>query len=186
MSHLPTLADRVWHALHCLPRKKGNPRGPSYRALEAKHGLANATFSRAINGTVENPSPATLMGLAKALNVTAEWLWHGTGRTPTPVVPVPRRQESDVAHAEIEGWAEAVEEALAERPRMVPPEAFDAAAELVVLRPLGTITPRIALAAALYAWEIATPAERKRYAAARRRRPPTRKPRARKVTSRSA
>lgn len=48
--------------------------------------------------------------------------------------------------------------------RKCPAEAFLAAADMPIYRPVDEVTPELALAAAIYAWATSTPAEQRRYA----------------------
>jgi hypothetical protein len=163
MPLLPTLADRVWFAYNCLPRDaKGNP--PSYVSLERPLKLPNGTFSRLISRTREDPRGTTLDAIAKTLHLSLDWLLHGgdDGPVPTGIVP-PRPGTIWICHGELRGWPEAVATNLRlQRPRC-PPQAFRAGADMPVYRPVDQVTPELALAAAIYAWETSTPAEQRRY-----------------------
>ena len=85
-----TLADRIWYALHCMPRSpEGEP--PTYVDIETAANLSNGTMSKLIRGVREGASLATAARLAKALNVSLGWLQSGDGDAPTPTGIVPPR-----------------------------------------------------------------------------------------------
>lgn len=162
MPLLPTLADRVWFAYHCLPRDaRGNP--PSYVSLEQSCKLPNATFSRVISGEREEPRGTTLDKISAALNCKLEWLMRGgdEGPVPTGIVP-PRPGMVWKCHGDLPRWYEVVEPL--KKKRRCPAEAFLAAADMPIYRPVDQVTPELALAAAVYAWATSTPAEQRRYA----------------------
>ena len=87
---MSSLAERAWFAYHCLPRGKRN-KPPPYRQLEQQVGLTNGTFSRLFLGERERPEPETVVGIAKVLGVTLDWLLTGKGDGPKPVGIVPPR-----------------------------------------------------------------------------------------------
>jgi hypothetical protein len=163
MPLLPTLADRVWFAYHSLPRDaKGNL--PTYVALERPLKLPNGTFSRLIIGARAELRGTTLGLISKALTVRLEWLLNGgdDGPVPTGIVP-PRPGTVWKCYGELPGWTEAVEASRRmTRPRC-PAQAFRAAADMPVYRPVDQVTPELAVAAAIYAWETSTPAEQVHY-----------------------
>jgi len=164
MPHLPELADRVWYALHSLSRdENGEP--PSLRKIEKDFGLANALLSKTITGKSRHQWRDTYRTLANALRVSEHWLeFGGEGDAPTPTGIVPPRPGMKwMRHGDVRGWLEAVEIAkLDARPR-VPPEAFQAGADLPVYRPILKMTPELAIAVAAYAWETSTDAEQTFY-----------------------
>lgn len=169
MPLLPTLADRVHFAYHCLPRdSRGEP--PSYRLLEREYDLPHATLSKTIMGQRTKHQRVTVPKIAKALRVTMHWLDYGGeyGPIPTGIVP-PRPGTKWMRHEDLPGWAEAVAFALREPHPPIPPEAFLAGADMPVYKPLDRVTPEIAIAVSLYAWETSTGAEQAQYSTAKGR-----------------
>jgi len=161
---LPTLADRVWYALHSLERDdEGNP--PDLKALELKVGLHYGTLSHAIHGRRAEFRGDTFGKIGKALRVTEAWLRaeeDARGPTLTGFLP-PRPGTKWRRHGDLPGWRESVALALLEPRQMVPPAAFLAGADMPVFRPLDRVTPEIALAAAMYAYETSTKEEQTKY-----------------------
>jgi hypothetical protein len=87
---LETLADRVWYALHCMPRNAaGKP--PSWRSFEANNDLPHAVLSKLFNGERTWVQPSTLTKMAAAFGVSMEWLASGVGSPPTPTGRIPPR-----------------------------------------------------------------------------------------------
>jgi hypothetical protein len=85
-----SFADRAWHAYHCLPRtRRGKP--PSYNSLEKNARLSSGTLSRVMLGEREEFAKSTLEALARALQVSLDWLVEGKGEAPKPSGPVPPR-----------------------------------------------------------------------------------------------
>jgi hypothetical protein len=163
MPHLPDLADRVWFAIHCLPRdENGNP--PTYTELEREYGLHHSTLSKIVLGKAQHHSYEIFRGIAIALRVSEHWLEFGGegGPTPTGIVP-PRPGMQWIRHGDLKGWEDAVGAALREPDQKVLPEQFLAGADLPVYRPVERVTPEVAIGAAIWAWETSTPAERTRY-----------------------
>lgn len=178
MRILPTLADRVWFAYHCLPRDaKG--RLPSWRQLELNYKLPQAFFSRLVSGERSNPTHDNFTSMCVALRCKQQWMDRGGDDGPVPTGIVPPRPGTDwIRHADLPYWKESVTHACAAKVPRVPRAAFFAGGDLVVFRPVDVATPELAIAAAVYAWETSTPAERKQYenldiddAEARRTRP---------------
>lgn len=164
MPLLPTLADRVWFAYHCLPRdSKGTP--PSYVSVERPWKLPNNTLSRIISSERKDLRGKTLGLIAKALNVKLEWLMNGgeDGPLPTGIVP-PRPGTSWQRYRDLPDWDSVVETCRRMARPKCPPEAFDAAGDMPIYRPIDHVTPELAVAAAVYAWATSTPAEQRRYA----------------------
>lgn len=169
MANLKTLADRVHHAIHCLPRDPRTGEPPSVRSIEAGVGLANATIKRVVDGDHVSPRHQTMLLMAKALKVPVTWLYDGgDDDAPTPTGPVTPRlvrgEDGEVrwaTHGEIPGWSEAVAEA--QRTRTLPFGAYRAGAAMPLLRSVSEATANIAYGISLYAWEIATRAERAMY-----------------------
>jgi hypothetical protein len=152
MPYLPELADRVWFALHCLPRDAdGKP--PTYTELENKHGLHHAVLSKTILGDRKEHSTTTYRKLAAALNTTVDWLELGGKCTlkPTGVVP-PRPGRKWMRHGDLPTWRDGVAAALNSPQQYVPPAAFRAGAELPVYKPVDTVTAEVAVGVAWYAW----------------------------------
>lgn len=163
---LPTLADRVWFAYHCLPRSfNGAP--ISFRAVEAAHGLPNGTIQRASTGARKELTKRVFRLLAQALRVTETWLEFGGDGGPEPTVVPPRPGADWVLHRDLDGWHEAVIEAKTfER---IPSEAFRAGAIWPVIRPCDRVTPELAIFVSGYAWEMSSPALQERLALAEAR-----------------
>lgn len=163
MPLLPTLADRVWFAYHCLPRDAQGD-SPSYVALERPWKLPNGTFSRLVTGAREEVRGKTLGRISKALDVPVEWLLNGgdDGPVPTGIVP-PRPGTVWKSYGELPGWTEAVETNLRMARPKCPAQAFRAAADMPVYRPVDQVTPELAVAAAIYAWQTSTLAEQRHY-----------------------
>ena len=164
MPYLPEISDRVWYALHCLPRDAtGAP--PSYKSLEQKYELPEAFLSKLVRGARKQGYGSTFRHLARALKVSEKWLDEGgDDGTPTPTGVVPPRPDMKwVRHGDLPGWGQAVEDARRQHDPSVPPEAYLAGADLPVYRPMDTVTPAIATAVAIYAWETCTEEDRLRY-----------------------
>jgi hypothetical protein len=162
MLNLPTFADRVWFAWHCLPRdERGRP--PQFKALELANGITVGTFSKVLVRGYEDLSRANMAGIARALRVAQHWLEHGgnDGPLPTGLVP-PRPGTATMRHGDLPGWTDAVAIALA-GPLRIPPEAYLAGGDCPVYRPIERISPEVATAIATYAWETSTFAEQARY-----------------------
>lgn len=161
---LPTLADRVWFAYHCLP-PDDDGRLPSWRELEAKFDLPQGTFSRTISGDRTEHHWKTYELLAVALRIQENWLKHGGDNGPVPnggrAIP-PRNTKVWPRHGDLPGWKEAVEAARAEN-KVEPQAAFFAGADMPVIRPVDVATAELAIAASVYAWIISMPTERDRY-----------------------
>jgi hypothetical protein len=159
---LETLADRVWFAFHCLPRKfQGAP--ISFRALEIAYQLPNGAMQKVAMGLKKEPQRSTFRQLARALHVSEAWLEFGGDGGPKPTVIPPRPGEEWPLHRDLEGWDEAVEEAKADERQIIPPEAFRAGAVWPVTQPCGRVTPEIAIFVSGYAWEMAPAEMKKRY-----------------------
>lgn len=87
-----TINDRVWYAWHCLPRdKRGKP--PSWKGLEKKYAISQATFSRLASGERKTVDLETLPRLAEALGVGVLWLLKGDGDRPKLTGPYRPRAE---------------------------------------------------------------------------------------------
>ena len=79
---MSSLADRVWYAIHCLPRGDGGS-PPAFLDIEERAKLPNALLSKMVRGKRKAPSAKTMACLAEALCVDANWLIFGTGAAPT-------------------------------------------------------------------------------------------------------
>ncbi len=139
MTQLKTIADRVWYAWHCLPRKK-NGRLPSRRSLEQQQGISPATLSKLMAGERVNVRVETIDKVAKALRVTPEWLMSGRGAGPAAHYPVPARPMAGADFKEAE----------AERKRSFQEQAVDHVGEYLpvaevidVSAPRGEVTLRV-------------------------------------------
>ena len=176
---LPTLADRAWFALHCLPRDAaGKP--PTMKDLELAAGLHYGTLSHVVNGRRSHHRLDTFPLMAKALRVSEAWLRGEEGaRGPTLTGMLPPRPGTKwTRHGDVPGWRESVALALLEPRQMVPAAAFLAGADMPVFRPLDRVTPEIALAAAMYAYETSTKEEQEKYSTIHARNGASRKLRA--------
>lgn len=170
MLNLPTFADRVWFAYHCLPRdSRGEP--PQFKSLEVAHGLTIGTFSKVFQRGYEHLSAENMRALAAALRSSRTWLEVGgnDGPIPTGIVP-PRPGLPWARHGELPGWPEAVALAMAVPLQRVPSEAYLAGADLPVYRPVERVTAELATAIATYAWETSTFAEQAKYSTQETRR----------------
>jgi hypothetical protein len=162
MLQLPTLADRVWFAYHCLPRdERGEP--PSMRSLEKSVGLHEGTLSKLLAGAKDHRRQ-TFAKIATALRVSEHWLDYGgnDGPVPTGIVP-PRPGQAWPRHGDVPGWKESVDALVKLEPPPLPVEELRAGANLPVYRPVERITPELALAVSRYAWETSTYAEQRSY-----------------------
>jgi hypothetical protein len=108
MPYLPDLSDRVWFALHCLPRdENGEP--PTYRKLERECQLSNGLLSKMALGQRSHQWSTTVRACSAALRVSEAWLQYGGGGGPTPtgvVPPCPNMRW--LRHCELSGWIDAV------------------------------------------------------------------------------
>jgi hypothetical protein len=112
----------------------------------------------------------TFRALAAALRVSEDWLDHGGGDdahpdTPRTSEPIPPRPcDKMKRYGELPGWASAVAEILStwtEPPRAA---VLLAGADLPVLREVkAPITPEIAYAVSIFAWETSALWERSEY-----------------------
>lgn len=96
---MATLGDRVWYALHCLPRD-GRGKAPDFKAIEKSAGVSNATVSKIVNGERKEPKARTLTALAKALGVEKAWLEHEVGDAPDLTGELPPRPGAE----DVEAW----------------------------------------------------------------------------------
>jgi hypothetical protein len=167
MPHLPHIADRLWHAYYCLPRKESGEL-PSLRELSEEHEISVGTLSRAIRGDRIPQTRTVYRKLSAAFRVTEHWIEFGGADAPRCKYAVPPRPGLVLKfHGEIPGWTDSVNacihEAIKRGFERLPPEAFIAGAELPVYRHIDRITPERAIGAAKYAWETATEAEQTFY-----------------------
>jgi len=171
MPNLSTLADRVWYAIHCLPRDADTKKPPSWRSLEVENGIALATISKIVRGTASKHQHTTVVLLAKALRVTPDWLYNGgddDAPTPTGMVPPREVAKSDGTldwgrHGDLPGWDAAVEEARASKPEH-PIGAYRAGADTPVIRRIDSASAEVAYMISGYAWATSTRAERRKFA----------------------
>lgn len=164
----PTFADRVWYAIHCLPRDpSGKP--PSERSIERAHKLPHGFLSKIARGDRKGVAVSfdVMERLAKALRCSAHWIQNGgdTDLTLSGFLP-PRPHQKWKRCADVAGWHEAVSIALADVRQKVPAEAFLAAAEMPAFIPADRMTPAMAIAAANFCWEFSTPNEQAKYSTA--------------------
>src|SRR6185369_11134553 len=164
MPALPTLADRAWYALHCLPRdEKGKP--PTGHDLERRYALSNSALSNIWTGRKRFPQPDTFAKVCRALAVSEAWLRGdrgATGPTLTGFMP-PRPGMPWIRYGDVPGWAEAVTLAKLDTIIVIPDVAYELGAEWPVMRPIERMTPELARAASLLAYEHATPEEQTKY-----------------------
>ena len=160
MPHLPELADRVWYAIHCLPRNaEGKP--PTYKDLEKAFDLPHAVLSKTVLGDRKEYLRATMKKMALVFlpgfapgtepNDVLDWLEAGGKGGPrrTGVVP-PRPGRAWICHGELATWRDGVLAALPAR--QCPSAAFRAGAELPVYQPIDRVTAQIAIGVSWYAW----------------------------------
>jgi hypothetical protein len=161
---LPTLADRSWYAYHCLPRDPlGEP--PPQRDLEDEWHISRGTLSHMFHGRRAEFRHDTFVLIAQALQVSEAWLRGSTevrGPTLTGMLP-PRPGTKWIRHADVPGWKSAVELARLEPRQVVPPGGFLLGAKMPCWIPIDRVTPAIAIAAALYAYELSTPEEQMKH-----------------------
>jgi transcriptional regulator with XRE-family HTH domain len=172
---LPSLADRIWYAYHCLPRDQSNAL-PSFRQLENAYGLSLSTFSRAVAGVRENYWADTIPRMAEALRCTAVFLTEGQGRAPKlPIgywVPPRPGPMTPRRYRDVPGWDEAVEEARrAHEPGKrkalpFPPEGFLAGGDFPLSSFRTTIDADAVIRICHYVWwDECTDDQQKSYAA---------------------
>jgi hypothetical protein len=162
---LPTVADRVWFAYHCLPRDDAGTL-PSYRQLELAYGLSIGTFSKTVLGLRTNHWPDTIPKMSAALRCPGQWLMHGDG--PMPKLPAgaavpPRPGTGWKLHRDVPGWDEAVAEAKARPDQWIPAAAYLAGADMPIVRHIGRMTADLAIFVSGFAYWTATPAQQTRY-----------------------
>lgn len=158
----------MWYAYHCLPR---DPDGslPSLRQLEREHQLSNGILSRVLKGErLAGIEHETIKRIRRALRVTEHWLdYGGPDGPPPPPYPIPPRPGTTLLrYRDLADW-EAVQDegaALGEKLKLgLPDEAFEAAGDMAVTRPVARLTPSLALATAWHAWETLPEDDRARY-----------------------
>lgn len=163
---LPSLADRAWYALHCLPRDRaGKP--PTLKSLELSTAPAMhyGTLSHVMSGRRSHHRMATFPLMAQALRVTEAWLRGDEGaRGPTLTGMLPPRPGTKwIRHGDLPGWKGSVELARLEPKQIIPSAAYLAGADLPVFRPIDRMTPEIAVAVSLYAYETSTREEQQKW-----------------------
>lgn len=88
---LEDLGDRVWFALHCLPRDQHH-RPPPPTRFEAPQGeIPRGTLGKVISGKRAEVERPTLVKIAEALHVSVGFLANGEEPWPTPTGDVPPR-----------------------------------------------------------------------------------------------
>lgn len=188
---LPTLADRVWFAYHCLPYDETGAL-PSHARLERAYGLSGGTFSKTIHGVRTEHMRGTLPKMAEALRVSASWLDEGIGRAPT--LPhdrfLPPRPGGNgwLRYGDVPGWDEAVREARVnpDLEGLIPEEAYLAGADFPIVRHVATMTPELATWVSGHAYETCTAAQQTRYATRAAKEASGAPPRARALRRREA
>lgn len=86
-----SVGERAWWAWQCLPRNDRD-QPPTWRSLEKKYGMTNATIRRWIwDLNTENPTVKTAAVVATALRCTPEWLVDEEGPGPMTDRHIPRR-----------------------------------------------------------------------------------------------
>lgn len=163
MAGIGTFARRVWFAYNCLPRENGSL--PLQRYLERDHGLPRGLFNKIFTGERQEPRTTTLRRLGEALRVHDRWLSHGDGDGPTVppgcVIP-PLPGEPWQCYKDFPGWSAAV--VLAKLlPQVCPPEAYELAGDMPIVKPFEKLTAELVRATAAWAWEHATTAERDKH-----------------------
>lgn len=89
--HQALVADRVWRALHALPRDEtGRP--PGHTQFAAARGFNKSAMSRLLREE-RMPGPKFMGALSKALGVSLDYLVLGTGPEPQLTGPMPSRRE---------------------------------------------------------------------------------------------
>ena len=87
---MSTLADRVWFAIHCLPRDD-NGAAPKMSSIEKSSGLSNGVLSTTVREKRREHRSSTSAKMAKGLRVDREWLETGEGVAPVLTGPLPPR-----------------------------------------------------------------------------------------------
>lgn len=82
------IGERVWFALHCLPRQR-NGQPPALYAVERRGGLSTGQLRKLVYGERGGLRDASVRKAAVALGASPEWLRDGTGEAPTPTGDVP-------------------------------------------------------------------------------------------------
>src|SRR5689334_10535305 len=106
MPYLPELSDRVWYALHCLPRDK-NGAPPSYKQLEKQYHLSPAVLSKTVLGKQKKHDRDTFRKIALAVNAPEAWLDGSASGAPKPTGVVPPRPGREwLRHGDLPAWRE--------------------------------------------------------------------------------
>lgn len=164
MPMLPSLADRAWYALHCLPRdSRGKP--PTARELERDYDLSVGALTQTFSGRKRHHWDATVEKVCRALEVSEEWLRGkpgAKGPTLTGILP-PRPGMPWIKYGAVPGWLEAATLAQLDTRIVIPSVCYLAGADYPVLRPVERMTPELARAVSLLAYESATDEEQEKY-----------------------
>ena len=93
MHPLDSINDRVWWALHALPRG-ADGRHPPMTSVETsvKPRVSQGTLSKLCKGDRTYVNPGTLAKLAEALRVSQEWIMLGKGEPPELTGPIADRR----------------------------------------------------------------------------------------------
>jgi hypothetical protein len=171
MAKLETLADRVWYAIHCLPRDRSGA-VPAYRQLERDFNLPDCVLHKTIVQGRTQVQHETFRNMAKALRVSDEWLDGRSNKHPVPTGYVPPRPGTTFRfYGDLPNWKECVDADKHSQRRRLPDEYYEAGAKLPLTRPIGEATREIARRVSQLAWELAEPAEQTRYTSAESKAP---------------
>jgi len=96
---MATLGDRVWYAIHCLPRRDEG-QVPDMKSLELRAGISNGTIGKLVKGARTRPAAKTVSSLAAVLGVGVPWLLDGVGVSPTLTGPLPPRPGAE----DLDAW----------------------------------------------------------------------------------
>lgn len=167
MAKLETLADRVWYAIHCLPRDRSGA-VPAYRQLERDFDLPDCVLHKTIVQGRTQVQHETFRNLARALRVSDEWLDGRSEKHPIPTGYVPPRPGTTFRrYGDLPNWDESVKaDKTSSQHRRLPDEYYRAGANLPLTRPIGEATREMARRVSQLAWELAEPAEQTRYSTA--------------------
>ena len=99
---MSTIADRVWYAIHCLPRDE-HGRAPEMRTLEKKIGLSNGVISTTVRGKRRDHTYRTRSKMADVLGVDMNWLETGKGVAPLLTGALPPRPGTESVAAWLPG-----------------------------------------------------------------------------------
>lgn len=88
---LDDIGDRVWYALHCLPRDEHGRAPPPTRFEKPEGEISRVTLSKLISGARQSVDPPTLVKIGKALGVSVGFLADAEQPWPKPTGPIPPR-----------------------------------------------------------------------------------------------